>query len=84
MNVEQACPNFFAVQATSAKFGLYMGNMKCNTQRMQCISILIMILSRARDSVTNNNGFLDWTIGLIGAAITITLNYNHFITTHSR
>jgi hypothetical protein len=32
------------------------------------------IVSRVRGSVTNNNGF--W-IGSIGAAITITLNYNH-------
>jgi hypothetical protein len=36
--------------------------------------IVKKILSRVRGSVTNNNGS---SVGFIGAAITITLNYNH-------
>jgi hypothetical protein len=38
----QACPTFFVEWVTSAKFGLYAGNMKFNTQHLECISIHII------------------------------------------
>jgi hypothetical protein len=39
----QACPTFFAAWATSAKFGLYAGKMKFNTEHLECINIQIII-----------------------------------------